>query len=183
MYRMSRPSHSAKSATLQALVKRLARPYQRRFLLIGLLALLGTAAELAQPLIYRVAINDVAGLFVELPAETSPLPESSATPSAIEHHLAADEIKRVQAGAGAVRQDPPAAPERLRGPPHAAADPANSALGGFPALPCQRDGLLRSRWRGHQSTLAAADIEAGLIQSTFGHVLRLPLSFFTRRAE
>src|SRR5262249_58189005 len=31
------------------------------------------------------------------------------------------------------------------------------------------------------STVVATKIEANLIQSTFGHVLRLPLSFFSRR--
>jgi len=40
----------------------LARPYKRRFLLIALLALLGVGADLLQPLIYRAAINDVAGV-------------------------------------------------------------------------------------------------------------------------
>jgi ABC-type multidrug transport system fused ATPase/permease subunit len=35
----------------------------------------------------------------------------------------------------------------------------------------------------YQSTVAACDLEANLIQSTFGHVLRLPLSFFNRRAS
>ena len=34
-----------------------------------------------------------------------------------------------------------------------------------------------------QSTAVAGEIEASLIQSTFGHVLQLPLSFFTRRAS
>src|SRR5207249_7685299 len=35
----------------------------------------------------------------------------------------------------------------------------------------------------YQSTVVASDIEAKLIQSTFGHVLRLPISFFNRRAS
>jgi len=35
----------------------------------------------------------------------------------------------------------------------------------------------------YQSALVAYRMEANLIQSTFGHVLRLPLSFFTRRAS
>ena len=35
----------------------------------------------------------------------------------------------------------------------------------------------------YQSTVAASRIEAQLIQSTFGHVLRLPLGFFSRRAS
>ena len=43
----------------------LAWPYRKRFLLIALLALFATGADLLQPLIYRIAINDVAGLFVD----------------------------------------------------------------------------------------------------------------------
>ena len=43
---------------------RLGAPYRRRFVLIGLLAVLATAAELVEPLIYRTAINDVSGVFV-----------------------------------------------------------------------------------------------------------------------
>src|SRR5437899_5055634 len=55
------------TGTLRAVV-RLARPYKKRFIVIALLALLGTAADLIQPLIYRIAINDVAGLFVDRPS-------------------------------------------------------------------------------------------------------------------
>src|SRR4029077_14719937 len=43
----------------------LAAPYRGRLVLVATLALLGTAAELAQPLVYRTAVNDVAGVFVE----------------------------------------------------------------------------------------------------------------------
>jgi ABC-type multidrug transport system fused ATPase/permease subunit len=181
MYRMSQPSHSAKSATLQALV-RLARPYQRRFLLIGLLALLGTAADLAQPLIYRVAINDVAGLFVERPAETSPLP-SSATPGATEHHPAADEIKRVEQELERLgRTHLPHRRDYVA--PRTRQQTLRTLLwAAFLLFLVSVTGYYVSLAADYQSTLAAADIEAGLIQSTFGHVLRLPLSFFTRRAS
>src|SRR5579872_427343 len=64
----SQASSHDKSITLRALIE-LALPYKKRFIIIAILALLGTAADLLQPLIYRVAINDVAGLFVERPAE------------------------------------------------------------------------------------------------------------------
>lgn len=49
----------------------LARGYKSRFALISLFALLSTAADLIQPLIYREAINEVAGLFLT-PATTNP---------------------------------------------------------------------------------------------------------------
>src|SRR5258705_5310749 len=43
---------------------RLAAPFRGRILVIIALAALSTAATLIEPLIYRVAVNDVAGLFV-----------------------------------------------------------------------------------------------------------------------
>src|SRR5579883_429764 len=65
---MPQASSHDKSLTLRTLVE-LALPYKKRFVIIAILALLGTGADLLQPLIYRIAINDVAGLFVERPAE------------------------------------------------------------------------------------------------------------------
>src|SRR5712692_8668992 len=64
-----------KTSTLRAVVQ-LARPYKKRFIVIALLALLGTAADLLQPLIYRIAINDVAGLFVDRPTDTDKLDQA-----------------------------------------------------------------------------------------------------------
>ena len=54
---------------------RLAQPYKTRFALIVVLAVLATGADLLQPLIYRTAINDVAGLFVGRPISRVPIDE------------------------------------------------------------------------------------------------------------
>src|ERR1700739_2984396 len=43
---------------------RLIGPYRKKFLWVVTLSLLSTGASLIEPLIYRTAINDVAGLFV-----------------------------------------------------------------------------------------------------------------------
>src|SRR5262249_26793587 len=51
----------------------LAAPYRRQFVIVTLLALLGTTAELVEPLIYRTAVNDVAGVFVQRASEHSRL--------------------------------------------------------------------------------------------------------------
>ncbi len=48
----------------------LAKQYRRQFLVIGLFSFLYTGLDLLQPLIYRTAINDVAGLFVEQTGST-----------------------------------------------------------------------------------------------------------------
>ena len=59
------PKRSAENLGTWKVLLQLARPYRKRFILIALLALLGTGADLLQPLIYRTAINDVAGMFVD----------------------------------------------------------------------------------------------------------------------
>src|ERR1700733_10777051 len=49
-------------------VAALAWPYRRQFLLVAVFALLATGTDLLAPLIYREAVNDIAGLFVHSPA-------------------------------------------------------------------------------------------------------------------
>src|SRR5512137_512552 len=46
---------------------RLAAPYGRQLIVVACLALLATAADLVGPLIYRAAVNDIAGLYVGAP--------------------------------------------------------------------------------------------------------------------
>ena len=48
----------------------LAKQYRRQFLVIGLFSFLYTGLDLLQPLIYKTAINDVAGLFVDQTGST-----------------------------------------------------------------------------------------------------------------
>jgi ABC-type multidrug transport system fused ATPase/permease subunit len=175
---MSQTPHSAK-ATLRTLIG-LSRPYKRRFLLIALLALLGTGAELAQPLIYRVAINDVAGLFVERPVQSTP--DASRPAPAVRLPLA-DEIKKHEQDLERLgRTSLPHRRDYVA--PRTRQQTLHTLLwAAFLLFLVSVAGYFLSLAADYQSTLAAADIEAGLIQSTFGHVLRLPLSFFTRRAS
>lgn len=42
----------------------LAWPYRRQFVVVAVFALLATGTDLLAPLIYREAVNDIAGLFV-----------------------------------------------------------------------------------------------------------------------
>jgi ABC-type multidrug transport system fused ATPase/permease subunit len=157
--------------TIRALL-RLARPYKKRFAAIALLALLGTAADLCQPLIYRAAINDVAGLFVERTPNARlgpPIPPPVLTRQELES-------RRLRDSQLPHRTDYVA--------PRTRTQALNtlmwsvillfliSVVGHFLSLAAES-----------QSAVVAAFIEAKLIQSTFGHVLRLPLSFFTRQAS
>ena len=185
---MDKRDSEEKTGTVRALF-RLARPFKGRFIFIAVLALLATAADLTQPLIYRVAINDVAGLFVGQPTETE-VEEPDATeqqPSVTPSHPS----KSAKKG--------PAAKKSAAGA-HTRA-PRQRHHPGFVAPRTSQETLTTLLWAvvglfvisviahyltlasEYQSTVVANKIEANLIQSTFGHVLRLPLSFFARRAS
>jgi hypothetical protein len=112
----------------------LARPFRARILIIILLAALSTAATLIEPLIYRVAVNDVAGLFVRKAQEQTDQPqEDTGSPEGTESSVARLEPVAFQS------REPRINPHR--------------------------------------------QIESTFIQGVFGHVLRLPLAFFGKRAK
>ncbi|MBI2690302.1 MAG: ABC transporter ATP-binding protein [Acidobacteria bacterium] len=134
---------------IQVLLK-LARHHKGQFAVISLFALLATGADLLQPLVYRRAINDVAGLFVE---QTSP----AAAP--------------VQHRPGFVA--PRTADQTLR---------TLIESVGFLFL-ISTAGYYFSLRSDYFGAKVASTMEADLIVSTFGHVLRLPTSFFARRAS
>jgi ABC-type multidrug transport system fused ATPase/permease subunit len=228
----------------------LARPYRGRFLVIALLALLGTAADLVEPLIYRTAVNDVAGLFVgrasenadidgELseealpsaapaeasapsaapgagpppvaspPAVATPIPLASPTATPLPTKSAAKGAGSAQPKAGFWKHG---RWHHLRHP-RATVTPASPGTPPPPAPPKEphRSDYVAPRTPGqtistllwavallfvtgvlsyvfalaadNRSAVLASRIEADLIQSTFGHVLRLPLSYFGKRAS
>jgi ATP-binding cassette subfamily B protein len=153
---------------------RLAAPYGRQFAVVALLALFATTTDLVGPLIYRAAVNDIAGLFVGAPGTRG-----------------VDELSARHPGGtatdGAVQ---PAKPQHKALLPHrhgqvSARSPAQTfrtlmwavfllfavavMSHGFAVLADQRTAVLSSR------------IEGDLIQRSFGHVLRLPLPFFSNR--
>ena len=216
----------------------LARPYRGRFLFIAVLALLGTAADLVEPLIYRAAVNDVAGLFVSRAGEEAAFdadgepgpqaataaaaPEATAPAAPAPAPALAAPTPAPTPAATAVRSGATArkgsGPHRRVGHGRKAAGKAGSpSTPGAPALtpppvrePHRADyvaprtpgqaistlllavcllfatgvlGYVFSLAADNRSAVVASRIEADLIQSTFGHVLRLPLGFFSRRAS
>ncbi len=225
---------------------RLARPYRGRFLVIALLALAGTAADLVEPLIYRAAVNDVAGLFVSPPdespaadaelaaeaapavasnaateAETAPAPgaglpavaaatpatpaptpptartpgKSARTPRHGHRESAAERHRRLRAGkaggaaAGNANVLPPPGPtpEPHRPDYVAPRTPRQTISTLLLAVALLFvtgvAGYVFALAADNRSARLASRIEADLIRSTFGHVLRLPLSYFGRRAS
>ena len=122
----------------------LARQYKRQFAIIALFAFLATGADLLQPLIYKRAINDVAGLFVgdSTTATAVGVPPRSANQALTTLLVAVVLLFAI------------------------------SVTGYFFSL--------RSRFYGAR---VASRMESSFIVNTFGHVLRLPLSFFSHTAS
>jgi ABC-type multidrug transport system fused ATPase/permease subunit len=174
------------TSTLRALL-RLARPHRNRFLFIALLALLGTGASLLQPLIYRVAINDVAGLFVDRPSATGTGKTASTGPEK-RNPLAGQRSESAEARRREQQLERLAKTRQSHRRDYVAPRTREQTLttlwwaAGLLFL-ISVAGYFLSLAADYQSTMAACDLEARLIQATFGHVLRLPLSFFNRRAS
>ncbi|HKD16104.1 MAG TPA: ABC transporter ATP-binding protein [Candidatus Angelobacter sp.] len=166
-----------KKSVLQGLIK-LARPYQKRLVMITVLALLATGADLLEPLIYRVAINDVAGLFVANEAGTTADTTREHKPSKAQQSAARQREEELKTRLGQPRQ------RHHRGfvAPRTGKETLTTLiLAAVGLFVISVAGYLLFLAADYGSTVVATKIEANLIQSTFGHVLRLPLSFFSRR--
>lgn len=169
---------SARPRSWAALL-RLAAPHRRAFALVGLLTLLATAADLVEPVIYRYAVNDIAGLFVE---------------SGGGHHVSS---RALASDATDDAADDQSGVAGLEVAPHATGEPHRAGY----VAPRTPEQTLRTLLIAvallfvvnvvSQRLLLAADqltvtlasrLEADLIQRTFGHVLRLPMQWFSRRA-
>lgn len=201
---------TAKEISTWRVFLRLARPYQGRFLLVALLAFLGTAAELAEPLIYRIAVNDVAGVFVQRAAEqpTAPTPPDSHPPNAfssrffpashqvipVERSLERNRGERSPEASKSRPRNRTVTKSRIKGAPerhrrgHVAPRTVEQM---FKTLLWAVFLLLLTNLSAHFFVLAADNvgavvanrIEEDLVLNTFSHVLRLPLRFFGRRAS
>ncbi|MBM3756705.1 MAG: ABC transporter ATP-binding protein [Acidobacteria bacterium] len=122
--------------TVLRFILQLAKQHKRQIAVIAFFALLATAADLLQPLIYRRAINDIAGLLgVAAPARTAEQTLLTLIQSVVLLFLI-------------------------------------SVIGYFFSL--------RADYYGSK---VASAMEVDLISGTFGHVLKLPTSFFAHRAS
>lgn len=123
----------------------LAKEYRRQFLVVTLFSFLYTGLDLLQPLIYRRAINDVAGLFVNQPGPlAAALGVASRTPLQVFRRLIESVALMFVIGLASYYF------------------------------------YLQANYFGAR---AASYMESKLIVNTFGHVLRLPLKFFSRQAS
>jgi ATP-binding cassette, subfamily B, bacterial len=169
---MRSPNSRSPDGVLGVLIE-FSRAYKSRFLLIALLALLATSADLLQPLIYRIAINDVAGLFVERPSVTVGVHPDTGEPMVLPRERVESNQERL--GHTRLPHGENFLAPRTR---QQALATLLWAVGLLFAIGVSGYGL--SLAADYQSTAVATRIEARLIESTFGHVLALPVSFFSR---
>jgi len=175
----------------------LARPFRARAFVIVCLAALSTAASLVEPLIYRVAVNDVAGLFVGKAQEKTERPEDELD-SVRQTGMPEAGLIRAAYQTGEGRAAPRHEPARKRRHHERYEEPHRPGHVS-PRTPAQT--LNTFVWAvtlmfvlsifsyliwliaDNMSAKVASEIETGFIRKVFEHVLRLPLSFFGRRGS
>ena len=191
---------------------RLILPYRNKFLWVVALGLLSTGVSLLEPLIYRVAINDVAGLFVRQARENAQK-DLGVDPEEVEsiHNMIHGEVPDSAGNAAGAITTPdssgatttpdstgavttPGTPTRSAAQPvphspgHVAARSPKQALNTLLwaviwLFAINLAGTLLWRLGENTNTRLSCLIEQGFIQNTFAHVLRLPLAFFGRRSS
>jgi ATP-binding cassette, subfamily B, bacterial len=179
---------------------RLANPFRARILIIICLVALSTGATLVEPLIYRVAVNDVAGLFVRKAQEQTEQQEDESGAAQATDLTGAYlqqvtyQIKKPQV-APAHKAQPHENKTKHHGhyiephrrghvSPRTPEQTLNTfiwAVGLMFALSIF--GYLVWLIADNMSARLASQIESSFIQRVFGHVLRLPLAFFGKRAS
>ena len=177
----------------------LAHPFRARVLVIICLAALSTGASLVEPLIYRVAVNDVAGLFVGK-AQEQPGQQVEETDSVQEKESLADvqqiafqtQSPRVTSRQEAVRREREKKRRAKYSEPHRRGHVSprtpEQTLNTFiwaVALIFGLNVFSQLIWLigDNMSAKLASQIETSFIQKVFGHVLRLPLGFFGKRSS
>jgi ABC-type multidrug transport system fused ATPase/permease subunit len=179
---------------------RLSRPFRARILIIILLATLSTTATLIEPLIYRVAVNDIAGLFVRKAQQETEQQQEDNTPVQ-EPESAVPQFQQIaiQIRAHHVTPSHKVKPHEKNTRHHAQYLEPHRLGHVSPRTPEQTlntfiwavglmfvlsiSGYLVWLVADNMSAKLASQIESTFIQSVFGHVLRLPLAFFGKRSS
>lgn len=171
-------------------------PYKRKFFWVVLLSLLSTGASLIEPLIYREAINDVAGLFVKQAKEDVrkqmgvPADEEGLTRSAGENETAPVVNDTVHKQKNIAKTKRAKAKKQKPKEPHTQTHVASRSPEQALETLLWAVGLLfiinlisTILWRigENKNVKLSCLIEQRFIQNTFSHVLNLPLGFFSRR--
>ncbi|HXA02202.1 MAG TPA: ABC transporter ATP-binding protein [Cytophagaceae bacterium] len=149
-------------------------PHKKRFILVVVIGLLGTGANMVEPLIYREAINDVAGLFVQQ-AKNETRQELRTSEDNLDASISENEILPSKK----VKKEPHRKNHVAERSPRQALKTLLWAV----AL------IFLVNFLSYILTLIGENmnvrlsclIEQRFIQGTFTHVLKLPLSFFGKR--
>ena len=161
----------------------LVAPHRRRFLMVAFITLLSTGAGLVEPLIYREAINDIAGLFVKNANDAAKL----------------DAGEEVETGSGTletflhqtIHGEPAPAKTTHEKKPHSTSEVAERTPGEaihtllyavLLMLGVNVISYILWLYAENKKAQLDCDIEQEFIQGAFAHVLRLPLGFFGKRA-
>ena len=195
------PSKRNKAAIWKSILQ-LILPNRKAFLAVVLISLLSTGVNLVEPLIYREAINDIAGLFVQKAKEDTRKEYDAANDSDEDATAAADSTSTADSTAtenvqalDSIGEDAPAVMQA--GPPpaklphhrsHVAArtrDQAMETLMWAVALLFITGiaGQILKLIGDNMNVRMSCYIEQGFIQQTFAHVLALPLGFFGKRSS
>ena len=178
---------------------RLVLPHKKKFLWVVTLCLLSTGANLIEPLIYREAINDVAGLFINQAKEDTK--KEMGVPPGEEEVAVTDTKNSPEAMKDtAFRKKPLQKSARLRAThrakpkikePHSrthvaprSPDQALDTLLWAVSLLLFINLIATILWRvsENKNVRLSCLIEQRFIQGTFAHVLNLPLHFFSKRS-
>jgi ATP-binding cassette, subfamily B, bacterial len=169
-------------------VAALAWPHRKQFLFVAVFALLATATDLLAPLIYREAVNDIAGLFVGAPSGTvAGSPASAAAAAAGEAGILPGRASASVPASRTAATRTRAARERHRHgrvAPRTAAQALTTLMWSVALLFAINVFSHYCELVADQRTVRIASrIEGDFIQGVFGHVLQLPLRFFARRSS
>ena len=152
-------------------------PYKKRFFLVVFISLLSTGANLIEPLIYREAINDVAGLFVQKAKDDTRQAMGSDSVSTANDSAIIEDKNVFEDGEKEAHQKDHVASRT----PEQAIQTLLWAVGLIFLVNIA--GHILVLIGANMNVKLACNIEQGFIQNTFAHVLKQPLTFFSKRSS
>ncbi|MBS1507542.1 MAG: ABC transporter ATP-binding protein [Bacteroidetes bacterium] len=157
-------------------------PHWRKFVLIVFIGLLATGANLIEPLIYREAINDVAGLFIQKAKDETRDKYQPQTDSVQVDDVVEEEPSELDFITKKLISKEPHSKHEVAGrTPLQAIQTLMLAV--ILLFVVNLLGQLFLLLGENLNVRFSCSIEQSFIRSTFGHVLRLPLSFFSKRSS
>jgi ATP-binding cassette, subfamily B, bacterial len=181
-------------------IYRLVKPYQKGLLVVFIISLLSTAVTLMEPLIYREAVNDIAGLFVQkarndVKTEMGVDNETDEEPivgffekkwgrkKGVNDDTVRDNQHQVKKGV--TKKSRVKEPHRKdHVAPRTPKEAFDTLLWAVVLLFIINILGLIFWWMGeNRNVKLSCTIERRFIQQTFGHVLKLPLAFFAKRSS